>query len=69
MVQFPWYNSPLNANDVSFTEILIDLHDQASAAEHGFSHKLLQSMTDPDGVNGDAWKQNDHQPEPAYLGD
>lgn len=69
MAQFPWHKSPLNANDMSSTEILIDLHDQASAAEHRFSLKIFQSMTGPDGVNGDAWKQSDDQLEPAYLGD
>lgn len=69
IAQFPWYNSPLNANDMSFTKILINLHGQASAAGHRFSPKILQSMTDPNVVNGDAWKRSDDQPEPACLGD
>lgn len=69
MAQFPWYNSPLNVNDVSFTDIFRDLYDQSSTSGHRFTPRILQSMTDPNAVNEDAWKPSDDQPDPACLGD
>ncbi|KAF7548040.1 hypothetical protein G7Z17_g7312 [Cylindrodendrum hubeiense] len=69
MTQFPWYHYPLDAINMSFSEIFADLYNQASVAGHKFTPKVLQSMTDPDAVNGDAWRPSDDQPEPACLGD
>ncbi|KPM36151.1 hypothetical protein AK830_g10421 [Neonectria ditissima] len=69
MTQFPWYHYPLDAINMSFSEIFADLYKQASAAGHRFTPRIMQSMTDPDAVDNDAWRPSDDQPEPACLGD
>ncbi|KAK7408172.1 hypothetical protein QQX98_009638 [Neonectria punicea] len=69
MSQFPWYHYPLNAVNMSFSEIFTDLYNQASAAGHRFTPRIMQSMTDPKAVDNDAWRPSNDQPLPVCLGD
>jgi hypothetical protein len=71
MPQFPWYHYPLNAETLSFNDIFLDLHEQASHSGHAFAYKFTESMTNAAVYNDPqkAWLLSQNQPEPRCLGD
>src|SRR6202022_2934683 len=69
MPQFPWYHYPLEAEQMEFSDIFMDLYKQASGAGHAFACRITQSMTDPRASTENAWLPSVEQPEPRCLGD
>jgi hypothetical protein len=69
MPQFPWYHYPLEAEQMEFSDIFMDLYKQASRAGHAFTCRIIRSMTDPKASPENAWLPSLEQPGPGCLGD
>ncbi|KAG8529088.1 uncharacterized protein KY384_005723 [Bacidia gigantensis] len=70
MPQFPWYNYPSSAKDMTFSQIFLDLYDQAANTGHQFTPRITASMIESITVEvNDALLPSEHQPEPECLGD
>jgi hypothetical protein len=68
MPQFPWYHCPLEAKQMEFSDIFMDLYKQASREGHAFACRITQSMMDPRATEN-SWLPSAEQPEPKSLGD
>lgn len=71
MSQYPWYKSPKEAKNMSFGDIFLDLHRQALRVGHGFTGRILHSMTEIGACEDQetAWQPSKQQPKPSCLGD
>ena len=70
MPQFPWYHYPITAESMTFSDIFVDLHGQATRSRHAFASRITASMTDPNATDSQhAWLPSSDQPEPECLGD
>ncbi|KAF2741523.1 hypothetical protein EJ04DRAFT_5846 [Polyplosphaeria fusca] len=73
MPQFPWYQYPQDAAMLSFSDIFVDLHDQASRNGFPFACRFRQSMMHSKHWEKtstlNAWLPSKRQPEPTCLGD
>lgn len=70
--QFSWYQYLEQAKHMTFSTIFLDLYQQAVLANHQFTTRILQSMTEemPSGARPrDAWAPSENQPQPGCLGD
>ena len=70
MPPFPWFKYPTNAENVAFSELFLDLYNQAAENGHAFAPKITASMTQSSPSDTSmAWLPSKQQPEPECLGD
>ena len=70
MPAFPWYKYPLNAENMAFGELFLDLYNQAARKKHTFAPKITASMIQSSATDtSNAWLPSKQQPEPQCLGD
>jgi Heterokaryon incompatibility protein (HET) len=71
MSQFPWYHYPVAAASMTWSEIFMDLHEQATKSGNSFTARFTQSMIQLSLTlsQSEAWTPSTEQPEPKCLGD
>ena len=70
MPPFPWYKYPINAENMAFGELFVDLYNQAAENRHTFAPRITASMIQSSATDtSKAWLPSKQQPEPACLGD
>ena len=70
MPPFPWYKYPINAENMAFGGLFVDLYNQAAENRHTFAPKITASMIQSSATDtSKAWLPSKQQPEPECLGD
>jgi hypothetical protein len=73
MPEFPWYQYPKNAPNMTFNDIFQDLYKTAVKNGHGFTCRITESMVPGRNTNAKAlhdwWIPSLKQPDPTCLGD
>ena len=70
MPPFPWYKYPTNAENMAFSELFLDLYNQASENRHTFVPRITASMIQSSAADtSKARLPSNQQPEPECLGD